>query len=470
MNQKEYLNIGMVGASFLLLVASTLSLLGVLETLWRNERIFFQISEFLSIPFGGNRDVPVLVIVGMLSGWFLLFWVDATKRLQGAILSIAVLFVGWYLMQLDRILGAINRTWWALLIGLAIGLASGVFSARKISANQLNTLLERIQWLRYPGAAMAFKHSATVIAVITVIDYFSIAPQRIDALYVAVTAAVFVLSLSVFIQYAHERRIVTISPPKGDDIAYQPYVLGGLYGVARDSYGAESTGRGDVGKLNSASVAMNMDGLEQFNNDVSFTFPSSQLSKTTSGVGTIFTLLQQAIFPQPVTIESTKLTTRRIGTPEYTDSPSSSQIYSQFFRDRLIHHVICLVPKMLRELLPTGGHNSIDRLDEADTVLLVGPTPPSEVNEEWADSFSAICHRYSSRPGTDVVLATIEAGEIADQEGLSLTDGTFKSRISRRIGIPSGVLSINDVYPLERFSEDEKGKHQFVALLDRLRK
>lgn len=469
MRRKDLLGIAVVAGAFLVLVASTLWVLETIEELWVQRRAFYQVSELLAVPFGGNRDVPVLLFVGVLGGWFLLFWVDATKRVQGAILSVAVLTVGWYLLQLDRILGAIDRTGWALVVGLVIGVGSGVLSARKITADQPGSLLERLQWLRYPGATMAFKHSATATVVVTVVDFVLISPGFRETMSVVSVAVMFLVSLSVFIEYAHERRVITVSPPDdGDAVAYQPYVLGGLYGLASRRYGAESTGRGDIGGLNDASVAMSARGLQPFTDDVSFTFPSAQLQGTKSGVGGMLTRLKRLVFPQPITIESADLTTRRIGTPDVPDSSGAFAVYGRFFVERLVHHVVALTPQTIRERVPSGGTTSIGRLDRADTVLLIGPTPAEAVDAEWADSFAAICRRYASRPGTDVVLASVEAGPVAEQEGLPVSDGSFRSRLSRWITGGAGALSINDVYPLDRFTDEQESERQFAALLERL--
>lgn len=470
MNRKDNLGIAAVVVAFGLLAASTLVLLQALDELWSSRGIVFQLTDLLAVPFGGNRDVPVLVFVGAIAGWFLLFWVDATKRVQGALVFVvAVVAVGPYLQETRHILDAVGRTSWALAVGVVLGVGSGLLSARLIGADRPTGLLERLQWLRYPGAAAAFRHATTAVVGLSLVDYVLSGDGETGTPLVLIAGIVFVLSLSVFLQYGYERRVVAVSPSeRGDGTNYQPYVFGGLYELASDRYGAFSTGRGDVGGLTEARVTRSVPRLPSFSDAVAFSFSSTRLRSWPDG-DDLLARLKRFLLPRPVTVESDGLTTNRIGVPDTPEGSGTAAAYLRYLRSRLQYHAIEIAPAFVRDALPERGRNTIDRLDQAGTVLLVGPTPADEVDDAaWADSFGAICERYADNPGTDVVLATIEAGPVAADDDFAMGDQAFKRRIASRIGIDPSTLSMDDVYPLDRFSGGDGPGSEFDDLLRRL--
>lgn len=469
MNRKDNLGIAAVVVAFGLLAASTLVLLQALDELWSSRGIVFQLTDLLAVPFGGNRDVPVLVFVGAIAGWFLLFWVDATKRVQGALVFVvAVVAVGPYLRETRHILDAVGRTSWALVLGLLLGVGSGLLSARLIGADRPTGLLERLQWLRYPGAAAAFRHAATAVVGLAIVDYVLSPVGETGTPLVLVSGVVFVLSLSVFLQYGYERRVVAVSPAEAEGPSYQPYVLGGLYDLASERYGAFSTGRGDVGGLTDARVSRSVGGLESFSDTVAFSFSSTRL-RSWPDSDTALARLKRFVLPRPVTVESDGITTGRIGVPETPEESGTAAASLRYLLDRLRYHAVEIVPAFVRDALPERGRNTIDRLDQAGTVLLVGPTPAAEVDDEqWANSFAAICERYADNPGTDVVLATVEAGPVAEDDNFAMADQAFKRRIASRVGIDPSALSMDDVYPLDRFSGGDGPGSEFDDLLRRL--
>jgi hypothetical protein len=457
MNVKDSLGIATVVAAFALLSGSTLVLLEAVDALWTNRRFVYSITSPFAAPFGGNRDVPVLVFVGAISGWLLLFWIDATKRVQGALVFLAAaISVGPYLQRTQRVLDAIGRTSWAFVVGVVVGVGSGVLSARLIGADRPTGLLERLQWLRYPGAAAAFRHVATATVGIVLIDYVTALVDDPSTLTVVVAGVVFVLSLSVFLQYGYERRVIALSPHADNgETNYQPYVLGGLYGIASERYGGFSSGSGDLVGLSNARSARSVDQLPSFDDTdtVAFSFSSTRIRL--SGDGPLRRAVRFLV-PRPVTVESDGLTTTRIGVPESSGESNAVLRYLQFLLVGLRRHVVEIVPTFVRERLPERGRNTVDRLTRADTVLLVGPTPSVDRDsEQWARSFSAVCDRYAGDPGTDVVLATVEAGPVAEAENFTKNDRAFKRRIADRMGIERDDLPTDDIFPIDRFSGDD---------------
>lgn len=469
MNSKDLLGVGVVVAAFVLLAMSTLVLLEALDVLWTNRRFIYLVTGPFAAPFGGNRDVPVLVFVGALSGWFVLFWIDATKRVQGALVFVAaVISVGPYLQRTQRILDAIGRTTWAFVVGVVVGVVTGLLSVRLIGGDRPGGVLERLQWLRYPGAAAAFRHASTAIVGVVTVDYVLYSGNGPSTPLVVLSSVVFVFSLSTFLRYGYDRQVVTLSPrPTASETNYQAYALGGLYGLADDKYGAFSIGRGDVGGLLAARTAASVDGLPSFDSAVGFAVSSMRIRTSDSPAWLRKTV--QFLLPRPVTIESDALTTPRIGVPDNHDRETSATNYLRYLIRSLKRHTVEIVPATVRDALPKRGQETINRLDRADTVLLVAPTPAEDRDdEEWARSFSAVCERYTNSPGTDVVLATTEARSVADAENTAMRDQVFKRQTASRLGIATSDLSTNDIYPLDRFSGENDGDREFDQLLDRL--
>lgn len=469
MNSKDLFGVGIVIGAFVLLAGSTLVLLEVLDILWTNRRFVYRVTGPFAIPFGGNRDVPVLVFVGALSGWFGLFWIDSTKRVQGALVFVAAaVSVGPYLLRTQRILGAIGRTTWAFIVGITIGIMTGLLSARLIRGDSPNRVIDRLQWMRYPGATAAFRHTSTAVVGLVTIDYLLYSGSSPSTVLVVLSSVVFTISLSTFLQYSYARQIVALSPrPIGRETNYQAYALGGLYQLADDKYGASSIGRGDVVGLLEARSATGVDSLPSFESAVGFAVSSMGIRLAASPKWVRDTV--QFLLPRPVTIESDALTTPRIGVPETHHKGGRAANYLWFLIRGLERHIIEIVPERVRDMLPNRGQNTIDRLDKSDTVLLVGPTPTENVaDEEWAQSFSAVCERYADSPETDVVLATTEAQSVANAENTAIRDQVFKRRAASRLGIDTSHLSTSDIYPLDRFSGEGDGDREFDQLLTRL--
>lgn len=464
MRTKDKIEAGVVVSALVVLGVSSLAVATAFNQLWVNGRSIFLLANVLAIPFGGNMDVPVLLAVGLLGGWFLLFVLDGTKRLQALLVTLVfVVSVGGYLQETGRILEAIGRTPLAFVVGLGLGVGSGAAYAELFGVKRPSDtgLLETLAWVQFPTAAEAFRHGVTVVVLVGVLDYALFAPPLSAAGTLAAGVGV-LLSLSVFMRYDYQRGVVSLSPPDPDGSRnYQPYVFGGLYERAKDAYHGFSIRGG--GGLVEAQVADGMNDLEPFDEDVAFAFASGVYSGGDSGVEQ----LGRRLLPRTVTIQSRGYTTTEL--PDLTETKASGQFegYALLAASGLRRHLITLVPKAIRSRLSRGGLTIVDRFDAADTVLLVGPTlTDHEETPDGVEAFAQVCRRYQDDPTTEVLLATTQAETAVDVETTSMTDEELKLDARRYLGLGADEISSFDVYPLSRFTE--AGPKGFTELLERL--
>lgn len=464
MRTKDKIEAGTVVAALVVLGVSALAMATAFDQLWENERSIFVLANALAVPFAGNMDVPVLLVVGLLSGWFLLFVLDGTKRIQALLVSLVfVVSVGGYLQDTGRILEAIGRTPLAFVIGVGLGAVSGAAYAELFGVKRPSDtgLLETLAWVQFPTAAEAFRHGVTLFVLVGVVDYALFAPP-LSAVGTATAGAGILLSLSVFMRYDYQREVVSLSPPDPEQRRnYQPYVFGGLYERANDGYHGFSIDGGS--DLVQAQVANSTRDLQPFDQNVAFAFASGVYSGGASGVQR----LGRRLLPRTATIESKGYTTPEL--PDMTGSEPGGQLdgYALTAANGLRRHLITLVPKTVRSRLSGGGLDVVDRFDAADTVLLIGPTlGADEATPDGTETFAQVCRRYKDDPTTEVLLATTEAETAVDIETTAVDDEELKLDARRYLGLGSEEISSFDVYPLSRFTKS--GPKGFTRLLERL--
>lgn len=464
MQTKDKIEAATVVIALAVLGVSSLAMATVFNRLWMGERSIFILADVLAIPFSGNRDVPVLVAVGLLCGWFLLFVLDGTKRVQAVLVSLAfAVSVGGYLQATGRILEAIGRTPIAFAFGLVLGVVSGTVYAELFGVKRPSDagLTETLAWVQFPTAAEALRHSVTLFVLLGIGDYILIAPP-FAAAGTAVAGFGLLISLSVFMSYDYQRNVVTLSPPDPDGRRkFQPYVFGGLYDRAKDDYHGFSIRGGS--DLVSAQVADSMRNLELFDQPVAFAFASGVYSDRESGIER----LGRRVLPRTATIESRGYTTPEL--PDITTDKTSHPLqgYAMLVGSGLRRHLVTLVPKVIRSRLPRAGLTIVDRFDAADTILLIGPTlTDRDETPNGLETFVQICRRYQNDPTTEVLLATTEAEEAVDVEAISMDDEELKLDARRYLGLGREEISTYDIYPLSRFSK--AGPKGFTVLLERL--
>jgi len=464
MRQKDLVEAGITVGALITLAGAALVVLRAIDTVWANAGLIYELTQSFATVVSGNLDIPVVFLIGIMLGWLLLFTVDGTKRVQGILVAgLTFVTVGQYLRQSDRVLGAIGRQPVFFGGGLLIGLTTGIATAELFGVKRLGRvgLIETLAWMQFPTAAEAFRHTVTILVVLTIADVgLTVSPSR--AITVAIAGVVLLISLSLFMQYDYQRRVMALSPPDSNkNRKYFPYVLGGLFHEAKRNYHGFTIAGG--GELQEASVDNSFKTLRSsFNRPVSFGFASGIHSSRQSGLKR----LGGKLLPRTVTITSESVTTNELPSFSRRNSTHQATVYGKMVVRRLKRHFVLLVPKIIRERLPAGGLRMIDRLDQADVVLLIGPTlRDDEPTPPGRRQFQAVAERYSSDPTTEVLLVTTEAENIIQQEDIDIgPEMAIKAR--NRLRLNSEHFDSSHVFPLTRFTD--QGMRGFSPLLDRL--
>lgn len=464
--RKDAYELGTVVVSFLLLAGSTRPFVAAVDRVWVEEGLIYGATAVLGTPFDGNLDVPVLFVCGVLAGWLLLFCLDGTKRIQALFVLVGVgIPFGLFVDETGRIAEAVARTPWAVVVGTVVGLVSGAASSSRFYGTkrplELSTL-EKLRWLQFPAAGGAFFYGMVAVVFVGVVDYAMVADGLVDRLAVATSGVVLVAGLSVFMRYDRRHTTVVVSPPDVEGTEkYQPYLVGGLYEtVTNEHHGFPIEGDGE---LVAAQTARRMADLDaRFGSPVTFGFVTSMFR----GLRSIPQWIRENWFLRTVIIESNGLTTNQIGDIETNTGGLPAPVETGVARVR--HHVRLAVPRVLRRSLGGPYGSSLERLESADTVVLVGPTPADgEEPPAGTDTLLALCERYADRIGTDVVVATTRAGPVAEAEGLAVDSQVLKQTIAvHRLGMDTETYRNCVVVPVDRFHGDSLDG--FDDLLDEL--
>ncbi|WP_218055072.1 hypothetical protein, partial [Haloparvum sedimenti] len=399
-----------------------------------------------------------------------LFCLDGTKRVQALFVLVGVgVPLGLFVDQTGRLAEAVVRTPWAAAVGLAAGLLSGAAtSSRFYGVKRPPDLspLEKLRWIQFPAAGGAFRYGMTAVATVVVVDYATTVGGVLDRLLVAVAGVVLIGALSVFMRYDQRRTTVVVSPPDfAGEYKYQPYAVGGLYeAVELDRHGYPIEGDGELVGASTPDSLANLQ--ERFASSVAFGFVSSMFR----GLPGIPDDLAERLFLRTVIIESEGWTTDQIGEVDPDPGPAVLPAGAARAVARVRYHLRRFVPVPVRRALQ-GTHSSIlDRLEDADTILLVGPTPgPDEEAPQGADTLAALCERFGDRAGTDVVLATTEAGPVAEAEGLAPDSRVFKRTVAvHRLGVDDAAFGTVAVVPTDRFNLDRTAGRPAVGFDDLL--
>lgn len=462
-----------VFASFVLLGVTTQPLVRAADSTWREEGLIFRITELFGTAFGGNLDVPVLIVLGVLAGWLLLFCLDGTKRIQALLVVVGVGVPFWlFVEQTGRIIEAVARTPWSAFLGLAAGIGSGVATSTRLYGVKRPLELspfQKLRWLQFPAAGGAFLYGTAAVMVAVIVDFVVTMSFDLTSLVVVSSGAIFVVSLSVFMRYDKRQTTVVVSPPDFEgEYKYQPYVLGGLYEtVTLKRHGFPMEGDGE---LTAAKTARSLQDLERrFHSTVVFGFVSSMLQ----GLPSVPNRIANNWFLRTVIIESKGWTTNQIGDVSGSHDTSTLPDLLSSAIERGRYYFWQSLPLIVRREL-RGGYNSVlEQLESADTILLVGPTlAEDESPPEGCEVLAALCERFSGRVGKDVILTTTQAGPVAEEEGLALESPVFKRTIAvHRLGVDDDVFHQIDVVPTDRFTDRQSANEPedgFDDLLKRI--
>lgn len=448
-----------VGSAFLALLASMVPIIQAADSAWEQERILHSIIVAMAAPVGGNLDIPVVFIVGILSAWFSLFLLDATKRIQAVFILAAVgLILIPSLTRLNRILGSIALQPAVFTFGIVTGLTVGVGFGSLYGVKHPSHLglMGLLKWTQFPAASGGLYYAIITLVGVTAVQYpFIAGVSIIDAIVVFVATFVGILALTVFVSYDYQNRIVTIAPSVNNG-KYGPYVVGGLYEHAKETRHGFPI-EGDAELVNAAN-AMSMEMLaDRFHN-----------------LPVTFGYLSGGLFTRTAIIESDGWFLENINErtlqERLKNKPMGQSLLIKGWR-RLKYYGWSLIPSPIRSKAEYTDGTVLNRIDHADTVLLLAPTPENEDEkiEIPAQKYADICRLYEDDVRTDVVVTTIEARPVANnlEDGITL-NGYFRLEVGERLGISEIKVQNHacEVVPVDRFNEETP--EGFDVLLDKV--
>jgi len=446
--------IAVVVTAFISLAVTIPAVAGAASTVWANGGLLRTLSGAVAGIAGVTLDFPVVILGGLLAGWFALFLFDGTKRVQAAlVLVVALVALLPTLGDLGRVIGAIQRELLTFGVAVLLGVLTGGITSRVYGVkipHQLS-IRERLRWIQFPTASRAFFYTVAVLVLLAVVQYIQYAASIVDTVVTLLAGAVAVFALSVFMTYEYQKSVVTITAE--NDRRAEPYVFGGLFAHAeteREGFPIEGNHL-----LRQAATAADESALpDGFGAPVSFGFLAGDVTERTA----------------KVTTEgfSTRDVNRNRLENRLRERNGGAAGVKQLLR-WLRHHLVLILPAVVRDAISYREGSVLNRLDHADTVLLLTRTPGAgEDAPEGADLYGLLTELYGDDPSTDVVIATSEAREPADafDEGISITTGVFRSEVADRLGVAAeAVGTAFTVVPTNRFDGGDEG---FDVLIEEL--
>jgi hypothetical protein len=286
---------------------------------------------------------------------------------------------------------------------------------------------------------------------LAVVQYVQYAASIVDTVVTLLAGAVAVFALSVFMTYEYQKAVVTITAE--NDRRAEPYVFGGLFAHAeteREGFPIEGNHL-----LRQAATAADESALpDGFDAPVSFGFLAGNVTERTAKVTT------EGFSTRDVNRNRLENRLR-----ERNGAYAETKQLLRWLR----HHLVLILPAVVRDAISYREGSVLNRLDHADTVLLLTRTPGAgEDAPEGADLYGLLTELYGDDPSTDVVIATSDAREPADafDEGISLTTGVFRSEVADRLGVAAEAVGTGfTVVPTNRFDGGDEG---FDVLIEEL--
>jgi hypothetical protein len=463
MDRKDVFELVVVAVS-LLVLAGSISVVGrAADELWASKSgVLYALTSVVAVPLGGNLDIPVAFAVGALTGLFGLFFIDGTKRVQAALVFLIAGIFSFVPLVLEtgRIVDTAGRAPAAFVIGCLVGLVSGV-AASLYHSNMFPVDFrgsvhprEKLRWIQFPAATRGFLWGSSALVVVTGVDYVLTSAGAVTRLQTLVAAGGFVLSLIVFTQYEYQRSIVTISPPDQETGRYHPYVIGGLYEFAKEYHAMPATGEADDALADAQGIGIHSfeDLSERFDVDIKF----GLLWPTFGGLSA-----------RKVMVGSESWTTNSLPHDLNRNDRSDIGVGIVFRVLRWIRHYLGLaVPQVLLETFGSQRTDVLARLDHADTALLLAPSPKEEEElPRGIKKYRELCDRYADPLSTNVVIATTEAGSVAEDLDLALDSDTLKNVCKDRLGVYESNCTL---VPLDRFNGNGDDHGGFDDLLEEL--
>jgi hypothetical protein len=166
--------------AFVGLVAAGLIQVSAGSALWEaKEGLIFSTMEMAATILPGNRDVPVSILTGTISGLLLLFLADCTKRLQLLAVIVVSIFIGVFLNVNDNVVSAVmsEPLFYLLPLILTAVILPIVTQIRVSGPPTVTDIDRRIQLLRFPAATTILYLILVSLVGLVTIQYPLIRPE-----------------------------------------------------------------------------------------------------------------------------------------------------------------------------------------------------------------------------------------------------------------------------------------------------
>ncbi len=248
-----------VVASLVLLLAAARVLVSAGSAGWRNG-LLFAVADWLAGVLPGNVDVPVALFAGVVAGWFLLFALDVTKRIQTLVLLVVGAVVAVWLRQLEHVVDAVGREPLPFLVAFLLTATLTAFATDRLRASPRadgqggGSLLGPLRVLQFPGASRGLFVALAAVVTVVAVQYPWMPRGSGDpsSALVALSGAVAVLALGSFVQYRSRADVVALTPDGPVGTAVEVYAFAGLYYVAKRDYSGSPTDETSARVLDSA--------------------------------------------------------------------------------------------------------------------------------------------------------------------------------------------------------------------------
>lgn len=237
-----------VVVSLVLLLAAARVLVSAGSAGWRNGALY-TLADTLASVLPGNVDVPVALFAGVVAGWFLLFALDVTKRVQTLVLLVVGAVVAVWLRQLEHVVDAVGREPLPFLVAALLTAALTALATDRLRASPRadgpngGSLLRALRVLQFPGASRGLFVLLAVAVTVVTVQYPWMPRESGDpsVLLVFVSGAVAVLALGSFVQYRSRSDVVAVTPDGPVGTEAEVYAFAGLYYVAKRDYSGSPT-------------------------------------------------------------------------------------------------------------------------------------------------------------------------------------------------------------------------------------
>lgn len=268
-------------ATMLILLLAAQNLVQAGSVGWRNG-LLFSVASTVEGFLPGNVDVPVAIFAGIVTGWLILFAVDATKRIQTLVLFVVGLVVVVLLGQQDHVIGAVGNElpyfFGAAGITIALTILSTTLLTDRLQLGSgfvIRNTLQGLRLLHFPAASNSlFVTLILVIGVVTIQYPFMSRSSGDPAVpVVLLSGAVAIPSLALFINYESQTDVITFTPNSSSEL--DAFFFGGLFSVAQREYHGRAVDRQSQNTLLEAKRASGPN--PQLNHSVRFKYLPKRL-------------------------------------------------------------------------------------------------------------------------------------------------------------------------------------------------